>query len=162
MGRGKIKTTSEIVRITKTWKDLGRKIVTTNGVFDILHPGHIFILERAKQLGDILIVGLNSDDSVRSYKPGRPINNQEDRARVISSLETVDYVVIFEEPDPRNLISIIQPDFHVKSREGYKGLEEEVIGEGKIYLINDLPGYSTSDIIQRAFRSEYSKLVREI
>jgi len=158
----KIKTKEEIRKIAQEALKLGKRIVTTNGVYDILHPGHIHVFERAKSLGDVVIVGINSDQSVQRYKPGRPINNQLDRARVVSALESVDYVVIFDEPDPRELIKLIQPDFHVKSKSGYKGLEEEVIGDGKIYLVADLPGYSTTEIIRRAFKSEYGKLMREI
>lgn len=96
-------------------KNKGKKIVFTNGCFDILHVGHIQYLEEAKSYGDVLIVGLNTDASVRKLKgESRPINNQNDRANILSSLSSVDYVVIFEEETPYELIRLISPDILVK------------------------------------------------
>ncbi len=130
------------------------KIVFTNGCFDILHPGHIYLLESAKSLGDVLIVGLNSDLSVKRLKgEKRPIYNQEERAFMLSSLFCVDYIIIFEEDTPYNLINNIKPDVLVKGADWNK---DEVVGRevvegrgGKIFLISVLEKYSTSDIITK-------------
>lgn len=131
-----------------------RKIVFTNGCFDILHAGHISYLKKAAALGDILIVGLNSDDSVRRLKgENRPINNQEDRIVLLSALECVDYIVVFEEDTPLNLIEKILPDVLVKGAD-YK--KEDVIGAkvveengGSVELIELLEGHSTTNIVNR-------------
>jgi rfaE bifunctional protein nucleotidyltransferase chain/domain len=127
-------------------------IVTTNGAFDILHSGHVTSLEQAKSYGDVLIVGLNSDNSIRHYKsPHRPIIPQKERATMLASLEVVDYVTIFEETDPCELLKVIKPNYHVKSRSGYKGIEKEVVEQngGEIILLEDLPGLSTTNIIEK-------------
>ncbi len=131
-----------------------RKIVFTNGCFDLIHKGHVSYLERASEIGDILIVGLNSDLSVKRLKGNnRPINSQEDRAKVLSALESVDYIVIFEEDTPIDLIKEIRPDILVKGSD-YK--KEEVIGAefvegygGKVELIPFLSGYSTTGLIKK-------------
>ncbi|QQS33108.1 MAG: D-glycero-beta-D-manno-heptose 1-phosphate adenylyltransferase [Acidobacteriota bacterium] len=129
-------------------------IVFTNGCFDIIHPGHIDLLERAKALGDRLIVGLNSDRSVRSIKgPDRPIQNQVDRAAVLSGLRSVDEVIIFDEATPEELIRKIKPDVLVK---GGDWPVTEIVGAdlvqswgGKVVSLPLLPGYSSSAIIDR-------------
>ncbi len=154
MSNPKIKIREEIRNLVKEIreKDNSIKIVTTNGAFDILHSGHVESLKKAKSFGDILIIGLNSDKSIKKYKsPERPIIPQDDRAKLLAALEIVDYVVIFDEIDPRELLKEIKPDFHVKSREGYKGVEGEVVrkGGGKIILIKDFPVLSTTDIINK-------------
>jgi len=128
------------------------KIVTTNGAFDLMHSGHLHSLYDAKSLGDILIVGLNSDISIKRYKSSeRPILPQGERAKMLSALEVVDYIVIFDEDDPRELLKVIKPNFHVKSKTGFKGIEREVVESngGKIVLIEDIPGISTTDIIKK-------------
>lgn len=128
------------------------KIVTTNGAFDIIHSGHLCSLNKAKSFGDILVIGLNSDSSIKQYKSeDRPIIPQENRAEMLAALEVVDYVVIFNETDPREFLKRVKPNFHVKSKEGYKGIEEEVIKEngGEIILLDDMPSFSTSDIIKK-------------
>ena len=110
-----IKTFNEIESLAKKFHLKGKKIVFTNGCFDILHAGHVKYLEEAKSYGDILILGLNADNSVRKLKgPTRPINNQDDRAYILASLESVDYVVIFGEETPYELIKLIQPHILVK------------------------------------------------
>lgn len=128
----------------------GEKIIFTNGCFDILHFGHVRYLEKSKKLGDVLIVGLNSDESVRSLKgSGRPINMQHQRAAVIAALSFVDYVVIFEEMDPFNLINLIKPDVLVKGAD-YEG--KEVIGSELVNEVVLMPfeqGYSTSSIMNK-------------
>ena len=111
----KIITREQVSQIVSQLKREGRKVAFTNGCFDLLHIGHLELLEHARKLGDILIVGLNSDDSVRRLKgPQRPINTQLDRARILAALEVVDYVVIFNEDTPLELIQTIKPDFLIK------------------------------------------------
>ena len=129
-----------------------QKTVFTNGVFDIIHMGHISYLSKAKALGDILIIGLNTDASVRKIKgPTRPINKQADRAGVLSALEFVDYVVYFSEETPEKLIRLIHPDILVKGAD-YK--ISEIVGAkfvksygGQVKRIKLLPGRSTSQLI---------------
>lgn len=147
----KLKSLIEIKEIVENLRKEGKTIVTTNGCFDILHAGHISTFEKAKSFGDILIVGLNSDSSVRKYKPSRPINSQFDRAKVLSTLSLIDYIVIFNEDDPRNLLDIIKPNFHVKSKAGFIGIEKETVerNNGKVVLVDDLPGFSTTSIINK-------------
>jgi rfaE bifunctional protein nucleotidyltransferase chain/domain len=125
---GKIVGVDEITKISFELKSKGKKIVFTNGCFDILHRGHVEYLSKAKQLGDVLIVGLNSDSSVKMIKGDkRPIVPQEDRAFILSNLSFVDYVVIFDEPTPYELISKIVPDVLVK---GSDWSQENVVGRG--------------------------------
>ena len=128
----------------------GKKIVFTNGCFDILHYGHVSYLRKARALGDILIVGLNSDRSVKALKGSdRPINSQEDRAFILSSLECVSYVIIFDEDTPKNLISQILPDVLVKGAD-YRG--KEIVGTEyakEVKLIDFIDGKSTSSIVEK-------------
>ena len=150
----KIKTINELKNIVEELKKQNKKIVTTNGVFDILHIGHIRYLKEAKKFGDILIVGINSDLSVKNIKePQRPINNQDDRAEAMAALEVVDFVVIFDEPDPVYLLRVIKPDIHVKGGD-YKIdqiIEKNVVEEnnGKIKLVPEVEGYSTTNFIKK-------------
>ncbi|MCP4689651.1 MAG: D-glycero-beta-D-manno-heptose 1-phosphate adenylyltransferase [Desulfobacterales bacterium] len=133
---------------------VGRSIVFTNGCFDILHAGHVRYLAQSRAQGDILVVGLNSDASVRLIKdPGRPIVGERDRAEVLAALACVDYVTLFDEPDPYRLIAAIVPDVLVK---GADWAEEDIIGAdlvkengGVVFRAPVLPGISTSDIIRR-------------
>jgi rfaE bifunctional protein nucleotidyltransferase chain/domain len=150
---GKIVGVDEITKISFELKSKGKKIVFTNGCFDILHRGHVEYLSKAKQLGDVLIVGLNSDSSVKMIKGDkRPIVPQEDRAFILSNLSFVDYVVIFDEPTPYELISKIVPDVLVK---GSDWSQENVVGKdiveangGKVVLIEIVPGRSTTNVIK--------------
>ena len=132
-------------------KQKGKKIIFTNGCFDILHLGHVKYLQKAKSLGDILIIGLNSNESVKRLKgKSRPINDEFDRAYLLASLEVVDFVVIFEEDTPYNLIKEIEPDILVKGAD-YKN--KEVIGSDiakEVRLIEFVEGKSTTNIIKRA------------
>lgn len=138
-------------------KNSGKKIVFTNGCFDLIHSGHILYLSEAKKLGDILIIGLNSDDSVKRLKGnGRPINNETDRAIVLDALKFVDYLTIFDEDTPFELISLLKPDVLVKGGD-YKA--DEVVGAdivkangGEIVIIPYVQGKSTSAIIQKIVR----------
>ena len=130
----------------------GKKIVFTNGCFDIIHIGHIRYLRAAKALGDILVVGLNSDNSVSLIKPNRPINPQNHRAEVLSSLEMVNYVTLFDEATPYELIKLIQPDILVKGGDWKK---EEIVGSDIAKETHSLPyieGVSTSGIIEKIKR----------
>ena len=150
-----IKSFEEIEILAKKLHDKGKKIIFTNGCFDILHAGHVKYLEEAKSYGDILILGLNADSSVRKLKgPTRPINNQDDRAYILASLESVDYVVIFEEETPYELIKLIQPHILVKGGD-YEG--KDVVGQDiaqELRLVQFVDGKSTSKIIQRIQNNE--------
>ena len=145
-----IKTWAEISHLVNKLKKKDKRIIFTNGCFDILHLGHIKYLEKSKDFGDILIIGLNSDDSVRRLKGNnRPINSQIDRAYILASLEVVDYVVIFEQDTPYDLIKLIKPDLLVKGGD-YEG--KEVVGQDivkELKLINFIDDKSTSKIIKR-------------
>ena len=132
----------------------GRRVVFTNGCFDLMHPGHIRILEEARALGDALIVGLNSDASVRSLKgAGRPLIPESERAEILAALECVDAVVIFNEPTPREIISRLLPDILVKggdwAGDQIIGREEVEAAGGRVVSIPVVPGYSTTNILQK-------------
>ncbi|HRL08465.1 MAG TPA: D-glycero-beta-D-manno-heptose-7-phosphate kinase [Aliarcobacter sp.] len=145
-----IKTFDEIKTLSSKLHSQGKKIVFTNGCFDILHVGHVKYLEVAKSYGDVLILGLNADSSVRKLKgPTRPINTQDDRAYILASLESVDYVVIFEEETPYELIKLIKPHVLVKGGD-YEG--KEVVGQDiadELKLVQFVDGKSTTNTIKR-------------
>ena len=145
-----IKTFEQIEQTVKRLKEKGSKIVFTNGCFDILHKGHVSYLDIAKSYGDVLILGLNSDDSVKRLKgETRPINNQDDRGFILAALESVDYVVNFSQDTPYELIKIIQPDILVK---GADYMNKEVIGSDiakEVKLVQFLDGKSTSNTIKK-------------
>ena len=132
----------------------GHIVVFTNGVFDILHPGHVRYLREARREGDFLVVGVNSDRSVREVKgPSRPINTQDERAEILSALASVDAVVVFDEPDPATLIEILQPDVLAK---GADWPADAIIGGpaveargGRVVRIPLARGYSSSAIIKK-------------
>ena len=148
----KIKTLKELIPIVERLKNQDKKIVTTNGVFDILHLGHVKYLEEAKKLGDVLIVGVNTDSSVKQNKgPKRPINDEKSRLSVLAALQSVDYVFLFDEKDPRNWLEKIKPNVHVKAGD-YKLnqiIEKDVVEKngGKIKIIKMIEGYSTTKLI---------------
>lgn len=132
----------------------GKRVVFTNGCFDLLHPGHIRSLEAARALGDFLIVGLNSDESVRTLKgPGRPVIPAEERAEILASLECVDAVLIFDELTPQKVIAELLPDVLVKGGDWpgnqIVGREEVEASGGKVVLIDVVPGYSTTEILKK-------------
>jgi D-beta-D-heptose 7-phosphate kinase/D-beta-D-heptose 1-phosphate adenosyltransferase len=132
----------------------GRSLVFTNGCFDLLHPGHVRYLAEARALGDVLVVALNSDRSVRALKgKGRPILNQQERAELVAALEVVDYVTIFDEETPRELIAELLPDVLVKGGDWpldqIVGREEVESAGGRVVSLPYLEGSSTSDIIER-------------
>lgn len=131
----------------------GKTLVFTNGCFDILHRGHVTYLQFAREQGDALCVGLNSDASVRRAKgPTRPVVNQEDRAIVLSALRCVDYVVVFDEDEPRDLIAAILPDVLVKGRDWahyVSGRDVVEANGGRVVLADMVPGLSTTNIVRR-------------
>ncbi len=148
----KIVKRSEIRDILVPLRKQHKKIVFTNGCFDLLHIGHIRYLKEAKKLGDILIIGLNSDKSIARIKPGRPITPEEQRAEVLSSLYMVDYIVIFNEETPYELIKEIQPDVLVKGADWKK---EEIVGADIVKETHTIPVVdcvSTSRIIEKIKR----------
>ncbi len=149
----KILTRAEIVAQRARLAEQGATVVFTNGTFDLLHAGHVDYLDRARREGDALIVGLNSDASVRRYKgPDRPIVPEADRARVLAALECVDYVVIFDEDEPRELIAQLQPDVLVKGRDWAHYVSGRDLVEargGRVVLMDLLPGRSSSALIER-------------
>jgi rfaE bifunctional protein nucleotidyltransferase chain/domain len=151
----KVLTSAQLTPLLDQARAMNKKIVFTNGCFDLMHVGHTRYLQAAKQLGDLLIVGVNSDESVRSLSkaPDRPIVAETQRAEVVAALGCVDYVVIFTEPDPLNLIKALQPDVLVK---GGDWPIDRIIGRdvveslgGIVKTIPLIPGMSTTAIIQR-------------
>jgi len=148
-------TREESIALVERARGDGRKIVFTNGVFDLLHPGHIRYLRDARALGDLLIVGVNSDRSVKALNkaPDRPINAEGERAEVLSALASVDAVVVFDEDTPHEMISAILPDILVK---GADWGENAIVGReiveargGKVVRIALAEGYSTTKLIER-------------
>jgi rfaE bifunctional protein nucleotidyltransferase chain/domain len=150
----KIVNIQDAKNIVQKWKKEGKKLVFTNGCFDILHLGHVDYLEKAKNLGDKLIVGLNTDQSVSRIKgPTRPIVDQNSRARVMASLQFVDMVILFDEETPFELISNLLPDILVK---GNDYLAENIVGAnvvlsngGEVKTIDLVNGYSTTNIVNK-------------
>ena len=151
----KIKSANGLVRALSALRSKGKRIVFTNGCFDILHAGHIDYLSKARRLGDLLVVGLNSDSSVKKIKgKGRPINKEADRAKVLSSLYFVDYITSFNEATEENLIKKVKPDILVK---GGDWKLEDIVGSsfvrsygGKVKSVSFVKGYSTTSIIKRS------------
>jgi len=157
--RNKIKTLEELKKIVEEHKKNGKKIITTSGSFDLLHIGHVYILESAKALTDILIIFLNSDSSIKGLKgPNRPIVPEKERAEMLSALECVDYITIFEENNPLNLIKEIKPDSHIKGGsfdpERVRA-EKELIESwgGKHITLPIVEGYSTTNLIDSILRN---------
>lgn len=148
----RIYDTGRLEKQVAIWRFLQKKIVFTNGCFDLIHPGHISYLSQAADLGDVLIIGLNTDTSVRELKgKGRPVIPQEGRALTLSAMRFVDAIVLFDEPTPIELIRLVQPDILVKGKD-YK--TEEIVGYdfviksgGKVVTIDLLEGYSTTAIL---------------
>ena len=155
--RSKILNLSDLVKVLESLREAGKRIVFTNGCFDILHAGHVRYLTAARSKGDALVLGLNSDVSVKSIKPeNRPIVSQDQRAEVLAGLTCVDYITIFDDPDPLVLIQTIKPDVLIK---GADWKETDIIGSdvvksygGKVIRIEVVPGISTTRIIQRILK----------
>ncbi len=151
-GALKITGASSIARRLDKERKAGKKIVFTNGCFDVLHVGHVRYLCQARKLGDILVVGLNTDASVRRLKgPGRPVNSQKDRAEVLGSLAAVDYTVLFSDPTPMRLIRKVKPDLLVKGGDWKK---KDIVGSdyvesygGKVRSLPFVKGFSTTGVL---------------
>ena len=150
-------TAGQLREIRDTMVTQGRRLVFTNGCFDILHPGHVRYLQFARQQGDALVVGLNTDASVRRGKgPKRPINSEEDRAEVLLGLGAVDYVVLFDEDEPKDLIAQILPQVLVKGRDWahyVSGREVVEANGGKVVLADMVAGRSTTGTIERVLQA---------
>lgn len=151
--QNKVIPPSQLAERAKEFRSRSQKIATLNGSFDLLHAGHLQMIFEASQVGDILIVALNTDRSIQQYKsPKRPIIPLEYRLQMMAALEFVDYVTWFEETDPRQLLTVIQPDIHVNGAEyGENCIEAEVVREhgGKMHIVQLVPGLSSSMIIRK-------------
>ena len=151
----KIVSQDQALKELKSWREKNKKIVFTNGCFDIIHPGHIDYLSQARDLGDILVLGLNTDQSVRRLNKGsnRPINDERTRAYVLAGLASVDLIVFFDEETPYNLIKLLQPNVLVKGKdyEVEKIIGFDILKEngGQVITIPFLDGYSTSSLIKK-------------
>lgn len=152
--RSRVLSRADAEAFVRSERSRGRRIVFTNGVFDLLHPGHVRYLQHARSLGDMLIVGVNADASVRRNKgPARPITPQHERAEILSALECVDAVVIFDEDTPAEIIRLVQPDILVK---GADWPADQIVGRdtveargGRVVLVPVEQGHSTSAIVHR-------------
>jgi D-glycero-beta-D-manno-heptose 1-phosphate adenylyltransferase len=143
---------TDLVRQRALWRAQGKRVVFTNGCYDLLHPGHIRLLEQSRSLGDVLILGLNSDASVRRFKgPSRPLLDENERAEVAASLEAVDAVTLFDEDTPRELIAEVLPDVLVKGADWshfVAGREEVEAAGGEVKLLPLEAGFSTTNIVE--------------
>lgn len=146
-------TREEILQQRARWKHQGKTVVFTNGCYDLLHLGHVRLLEKARSEGDVLIVGLNSDRSVsRAKGPGRPLTPERERAEMLLSLDAVDAVVLFDEDTPRALIADLLPDVLIKGADWshfIAGREEVEAAGGRVLTVSLEPGYSTTAIIEK-------------
>lgn len=154
MSAGKIVSGVRVKSLGRTLKRNKKKIVFTNGTFDLLHLGHVDYLQKAKKQGDVLVVGVNSDKSVKSYKdPSRPVNPEKDRLRLISALECVDYAVLFSDPTPLKLINNLHPDVLVKGADWkvsqIAGAKEVLSWGGSVKRIKLVKGKSTTSLIKK-------------
>lgn len=151
---GKVATAIEVAQAADQARQQGKKVITTNGCFDILHIGHVRILNQAREEGDLLFLGLNSDASVRRLKgPERPINNENDRAELLANLRSVDFVYIFDEDTPVEFLKLVKPDIHIKGADYTTGeLAETPVVEsfgGKVKLLPLVPQKSTTSLVQK-------------
>lgn len=161
MLREKIKSLPELIEIRNHLRRQKKRVVFTNGVFDLLHRGHVEYLEKARALGDVLIVGINSDTSVKLVKGAwKPLVNQEDRALVLAGLSSIDFICFFEEETPHSIISALIPDILVK---GSDYQLDEIVGRdvvesggGRVITVPQTPGMSTTDVVKRI-----AKLLKE-
>ena len=159
---GKILDRESMIKERERLRRDARSVVFTNGCFDLLHPGHVRYLKQARALGDALVVGLNSDASVRALKgANRPILNQHERAEVMAALQPVDYVLVFDEQTPRELIAALTPDVLVKGGDWpvdqIVGRDEVEAAGGKVLSLPFVEGSSTTDIIERILEAENRK-----
>jgi D-beta-D-heptose 7-phosphate kinase/D-beta-D-heptose 1-phosphate adenosyltransferase len=155
--RAKLSDWPTLLALRDELRQNGKCLVWTNGCFDLLHPGHVASLQAARRLGDVLVVGLNADASVRANKgPTRPILTQAERAAMLAALECVDYVIVFDEPTPAEALARLQPDIHCKGAEyapphGRPVPEREVVERygGRIEYLPLVPGLSTTELLRR-------------
>jgi D-glycero-beta-D-manno-heptose 1-phosphate adenylyltransferase len=149
---GQIYSREELIAVRAGWKRAGRKVVFTNGCYDVLHPGHIRLLEAARSLGDVLILALNTDASVRRLKgPARPLISEDRRAELAAALAAVDAVTFFDEDTPRELIAAVLPDILIKGADWahfIAGREEVEAAGGQVLALPLEPGYSTTGILE--------------
>jgi rfaE bifunctional protein nucleotidyltransferase chain/domain len=149
---GSIYTREQLISVRQLWKHEGRRVVFTNGCYDILHPGHIRLLESARSLGDILILALNTDASVQRLKgPTRPLIPEHERAELAAALQAVDAVTFFDEDTPRELIALVLPDILIKGADWahfIAGREEVEAAGGQVLALPLEPGYSTTGILE--------------
>jgi D-glycero-beta-D-manno-heptose 1-phosphate adenylyltransferase len=152
VGMGRVYSTSEILKLRGEWKLAGKVVVFTNGCYDLLHPGHIRLLESARSLGDVLILALNTDTSVRRMKgPTRPLISEGERAELAAALAAVDAVTLFDEDTPRELIAQVLPDILVKGADWshfIAGREEVEAAGGKVMTLPMEPGFSSTNIVE--------------
>ncbi len=153
---GRFYSRPELIEARGRWKREGKVVVFTNGCYDLLHPGHIRLLERARALGDVLILALNSDQSVRRLKgPSRPLLPETERVELALGLAAVDAVTLFDEDTPRDLIAAVLPDVLVKGADWahfIAGREEVEAAGGRVYALPLEPGYSTTSMVEKALR----------
>jgi rfaE bifunctional protein nucleotidyltransferase chain/domain len=154
-------TRAELVRARGEWRRAEKVVVFTNGCYDILHPGHVRLLEKARSLGDVLILALNTDASVARLKgPSRPLISEQERARMALALEAVDAVTFFDEDTPRELIAEVLPDILIKGADWahfIAGREEVEAAGGKVMALALEPGYSTTNIVEELLNRDASR-----
>jgi len=154
-------TRAELIAQRQAWKSQGKKVVFSNGCYDILHPGHVRLLELARSLGDLLILGLNTDASVRRMKgPSRPYFDERTRAELALHLEAVDAVTFFDEDTPREVIAAVLPDVLVKGADWthfVAGREEVEAAGGQVFTLPLEPGYSTTNIVDKIIAREQAR-----
>ncbi len=155
----KIVTRKQLDELRKKWKHEGLKVVFTNGVFDLIHLGHVDYLEKARNLGDKLIVALNTDASVKRLKgPNRPVSDEKARLRVMAALEFVDATLLFDEDTPFDLISLVKPDILVKGKDyeisNIVGADIVLENGGSVETIEFVDGYSTTSIVEKIKRTK--------
>ena len=150
---GRFYTAEQLIAARQEWKTAGKAVVFTNGCYDLLHPGHVRLLEQARSLGDVLILALNSDESVRRLKgPSRPLLCQQDRADLACALAAVDAVAFFSEDTPRELIAAVLPDILIKGADWshfIAGREEVEAAGGRVLTVALEPGFSTSGLVEQ-------------
>jgi rfaE bifunctional protein nucleotidyltransferase chain/domain len=156
---GKLKSLEEIKAIVVGARNNGKRIAFTNGCFDLLHRGHVHVLRAARACADVLIVGVNSDESVKQIKgPARPVLPEADRCELLGAMEMVDFVILFNEPDPYDLIAAIQPDVLVKggdwNSERIIGADLVEEGGGRVVVVPYIKGFSTTEILERIRNSD--------
>ena len=161
-----ISSLESLIDERRAWKAAGQRVVFTNGCFDLLHPGHVRLLEAARAEGDVLLVGLNSDASVRALKgEGRPVIPQDERAEALRALESVDRVLVYDDPTPRAVIAALRPDVLVKgadwAADAVVGREEVEAAGGRVVRVELTPGHSSTGLVGKIRESESLSLPAE-